>query len=56
MGQEFGICSNQLAETDGRVVTFDHGCGGFSEATSPSSTSRVETILDEVSVDDWTQD
>lgn len=29
----FGVCANRDANDDGRVVTYDHGCGAHSEAT-----------------------
>lgn len=29
----FGVCANGTANDDGRVVSFDHGCGAHSEAT-----------------------
>jgi len=28
----FGVCANAYANDDGRVVSFDHGCGAHSEA------------------------
>jgi hypothetical protein len=28
----FGACGNEITETDGRVVSVDHGCGAHSEA------------------------
>jgi Protein of unknown function (DUF3027) len=28
----FGVCANAYASDDGRVVSFDHGCGAHSEA------------------------
>jgi hypothetical protein len=28
----FGVCANAFANDDGRVVSFDHGCGAHSEA------------------------
>ncbi len=28
----FGVCANEYANDDGRVVTLDHGCGAHSEA------------------------
>ena len=28
----FGVCANEFANDDGRVVAFDHGCGAHSEA------------------------
>lgn len=37
----FGVCANEFAPDDGRVVSFDHGCGAHSEAlvihTAPQS-------------------
>lgn len=32
LGQLFGACTNAFANDDGRVVSFDHGCGAHSEA------------------------
>lgn len=31
LSDTFGVCANGNANDDGRVVTFDHGCGGHSE-------------------------
>lgn len=31
LGQLFGVCANQFAADDGKVVSLDHGCGGHSE-------------------------
>jgi hypothetical protein len=28
----FGVCANEFANDDGRVVSLDHGCGAHSEA------------------------
>ena len=28
----FGVCANEFANDDGRVVALDHGCGAHSEA------------------------
>jgi hypothetical protein len=33
----FGVCANEYAPDDGRVVAADHGCGGHSEALVLSS-------------------
>jgi hypothetical protein len=36
--QVFGVCANELAPDDGRVVALDHGCGAHSEAAvAPAS-------------------
>ena len=32
LAQLFGVCANAYANDDGRVVSFDHGCGAHSEA------------------------
>ena len=32
LGGLFGVCANSYAPDDGRVTSFDHGCGGHSEA------------------------
>lgn len=32
LSQLFGVCANAHANDDGRVVSFDHGCGAHSEA------------------------
>ncbi|MBD8868473.1 DUF3027 domain-containing protein [Nocardioides donggukensis] len=31
LGEMFGVCANGNANDDGRVVSFDHGCGAHSE-------------------------
>jgi hypothetical protein len=31
LSDTFGVCANGNANDDGRVVTFDHGCGAHSE-------------------------
>jgi len=35
LAELFGVCANGSANDDGRVVSFDHGCGAHSEATLP---------------------
>ncbi len=32
LSDTFGVCANEFANDDGRVVAFDHGCGAHSEA------------------------
>ena len=32
LGRVFGVCANEYAPDDGRVVSVDHGCGAHSEA------------------------
>ena len=31
LGRVFGVCANAYANDDGRVVSYDHGCGAHSE-------------------------
>ena len=48
LSRVFGICANEFAPDDGRVVSFDHGCGAHSEAlvvqTEPLPTLTVLTL------------
>ena len=32
LSETFGVCANEFANDDGRVVSFQHGCGAHSEA------------------------
>ncbi len=32
LSETFGVCANEFANDDGRVVTLNHGCGAHSEA------------------------
>ncbi|SDQ53075.1 DUF3027 domain-containing protein [Thermostaphylospora chromogena] len=48
----FGVCANEYAPDDGRVVSADHGCGAHSEAaTAPPSVEKTPPILDEMEFD-----
>nr|WP_267899007.1 DUF3027 domain-containing protein [Thermomonospora amylolytica] len=50
--QLFGVCANEYAPDDGRVVSADHGCGAHSEAvTVPSSVEAPPPIVDEMGYD-----
>jgi len=35
LSELFGVCANGNANDDGKVVSFDHGCGAHSEITLP---------------------
>lgn len=53
LGQMFGVCSNLLSPSDGRIVSFDHGCGGHSEAPATAvPTVRQAARLDDLAIDD----
>jgi hypothetical protein len=32
LGQAFGVCTNEMAPGEGRVVAYDYGCGAHSDA------------------------
>jgi hypothetical protein len=52
LGQVFGVCANEYAPDDGRVVSLDHGCGAHSEATSARpDTGTLPPVIDEVGYD-----
>lgn len=52
LGQVFGVCANEYAPDDGRVVSADHGCGAHSEIVLPSATSEPPPpIIDELGYD-----
>lgn len=53
LGQMFGVCSNLLSPSDGRVVSFDHGCGGHSEASPGGARpGRVAAVIDDLVIDE----
>ncbi|MEV0968814.1 DUF3027 domain-containing protein [Microtetraspora glauca] len=49
----FGVCANEYAPDDGRVVAADHGCGAHSEATTVPSmiVDQPPPILDDLGYD-----
>lgn len=52
LGQAFGVCANESSPSDGRVVTYDHGCGAHSETAAILSLSVMSApVLDEVGYD-----
>jgi Protein of unknown function (DUF3027) len=36
LGRVFGVCANEFAPDDGKVVSVDHGCGAHSDAGRPA--------------------
>jgi Protein of unknown function (DUF3027) len=52
LGRVFGVCANEYAPDDGRVVSLDHGCGAHSEAlaTGPDF-GTIAPVIDEVGYD-----
>jgi hypothetical protein len=51
LGQVFGVCSNNYAPDDGRVVSADHGCGAHSEALPTAAGQPVRPVIDELGYD-----
>jgi hypothetical protein len=52
LGQVFGVCANEYAPDDGRVVSLDHGCGAHSEAISARpGAGALPPVIDEVGYD-----
>lgn len=50
--QVFGVCANEYAPDDGRVVSADHGCGAHSEAVSiPAASEQSPPVVDELGYD-----
>jgi hypothetical protein len=52
LGRVFGVCANEFAPDDGRVVSLDHGCGAHSEASTPGAAYGVASpVIDELGYD-----
>ena len=58
MGRVFGVCANEYAPDDARVVSFDHGCGAHSEgaATPAALSERPPPVLDHIDYDLFVRD
>jgi hypothetical protein len=55
LSRVFGVCANAYANDDGRVVSFDHGCGAHSEARLAKKNlpqPLPEPVLDTLTWDD----
>ena len=52
LGRVFGVCANEYAPDDGRVVSLDHGCGAHSEAVNARAAyGAMPPVIDEVGYD-----
>ncbi|MFD3503801.1 DUF3027 domain-containing protein [Streptomyces sp. NPDC058676] len=52
LGQAFGVCANEFAPADGRLVSLSYGCGGHSEAAvMPKPPRPAPPVIDETTVD-----
>ncbi|HVV31237.1 MAG TPA: DUF3027 domain-containing protein [Mycobacteriales bacterium] len=47
LGRVFGVCANEWAHDDGKVVSLDHGCGAHSEAMVLPSAHPAPLQLDD---------
>lgn len=53
LGRLFGVCANELAPSDGTVVSLSHGCGGHSDVPEPSrGIDLTLPVWDTISVDE----
>ena len=51
----FGVCANAYSPSDGRIVSYDHGCGAHSEVDATAGTEQMslpEPVLDTIGNDD----
>jgi len=52
LGGQFGVCANEVANDDGRVVAADHGCGAHSEGIlAEVATALAAPLLDDEDYD-----
>jgi hypothetical protein len=52
LGRVFGVCANEYAPDDGRVVSTDHGCGAHSEAAGRTGGMiGQDPVVDELGYD-----
>jgi hypothetical protein len=52
LGRMFGVCANELAPDDGKVVSADHGCGAHSDGPIVvSATDDTAPAIDELGYD-----
>ncbi len=52
LGRVFGVCANEYAPDDGRVVSVDHGCGAHSEGvTAATAEQPLRPVIDELGYD-----
>ncbi len=51
LAQAFGVCTNEMSPSDGRVVSYDHGCGAHSSVRMPSPDTDTGTVLDTLGSD-----
>jgi hypothetical protein len=47
----FGVCANEIASTDGQVVSVEHGCGAHSEAVVEVTRGEAGAVFDDDAID-----
>jgi len=55
LSERFGVCANGMANDDGRVVSFEHGCGAHSGARlsrSAGAQRLPDPVFDTITVDE----
>jgi hypothetical protein len=56
LGAVFGACANAYSPSDGRIVSYDHGCGAHSEVDVTGGADvglrLPEPVLDTIGNDD----
>lgn len=54
LGQLFGVCANEFAPDDGKVISVDHGCGAHSDGEAAAAAAVADTVtpaIDELGYD-----
>lgn len=54
LGTLFGVCANEWSPDDGKVVSFDHGCGAHSEtdvSRAGHDWEQAEPLIDELDIE-----
>lgn len=54
LGTLFGVCANEWSPDDGKVVSYDHGCGAHSETDAERSGhdwEQAEPLIDELDIE-----
>ncbi len=53
LGTLFGACANEYSQSDGHVVSLDHGCGGHSNVVAAERPRELpEPVFDTIGIDD----
>jgi hypothetical protein len=51
LGSAFGVCANEIASTDGQVVSVEYGCGAHSEAVIEVVADEMAAVYDDDAID-----